>query len=257
MRRSIQRSALAAATAALLAAVVSSGLGARSADGPIERWEPRLERLDPARPAEYLELGEEIADGAKSVAERALARQLFGFAGALDPARLGQHAMLAIASVEDSEAGRDAARQKAWLLGGNRSARAALVESPAQLESLARAVSFHRRGEGSKALNALRQDNAEALLEKVGPVLCGGAEVFRKECKDHRSGDRFVDDVTVWSGVVVELGLRAGDSRSPGVDVRLLGDKALPEIDLEDPEATWGVDPVRPWWRRGRWTEAQ
>jgi len=234
-----------------------AGLAGRPADGPLDRWEQRLERLDPARPAAYLELGEEVADGGSSPAERALARQLFGLAGALDPSRLGRHAMLALASIEGSEPARDAARQKAWLLGGNRGARVAIVDDPRQLESLARAVSFHRRGEGAKALTALRQDGAEMLLERVGPVLCGGAEVFRKECRDHRSGDPFIDEVTIWSGIVVELGLRSGDTRSPGVDVRLLGDKALPEIDLEDPEATWGVDPLRPWWRRGRWTDAQ
>jgi len=241
---------------ALLAAVVAA-VAARPADGPVERWEPRLERLDPARPADYLALGEEVADAGATPAERLLARQLFGLAGALDPSRLGRHAMLALASVEETEAGRDAARQKAWLLGGNRGSRGALVEDPAQLEAFSRAVSLHRRGEGAKALNALRQDGAEALLERVGLVLCGGADVFRKECKDHRSGDPFVDEVAIWSGVVVELGLRSGDARSPGVDVRLLGDRALPEIDLDDPETTWGVDPVRPWWRRGHWTDAQ
>jgi len=240
-----------------LLAVLAAALAARPVAGPVDRWEPRLERLDPARPAEYLDLGEEVADAATTPAERALARQLFGLAGALDPSRLGRHAMLAIASVESTEADRDAARQKAWLLGGNRGERVTLLEDAAQLEALSRAVSFHRRGEGAKALNALRQDGAEALLERVGPVLCGGAEVFRKECKEHRSGEAFADEVTVWSGIVVELGLRSGDIRSPGVDVRLLGDRALPEIDLDDPEATWGVDPVRPWWRRGRWTEAQ
>jgi hypothetical protein len=241
---------------ALLAAVATA-LAARPADGPVDRWEPRLERLDPARPAEYLELGEEVADAAATPAERTLARQLFGLAGALDPSRLGRHAMLALASAETTDAARDAARQKAWLLGGNRGQRSALVEDPAQIEAFSRAVSFHRRGEGAKALTALRQDGAEALLERVGPALCGGAEVFRKECKDHRSGEAFVDEVTIWSGILVELGLRSGDARSPGVDVRLLGDRALPEIDLDDPEATWGVDPARPWWRRGGWTEAQ
>lgn len=245
------------ATAGVLAILVSAGLAGRPADGPLDRWEERLERLDPARPSEYLELGEEVADRGATPAERALSRQLFGLAGALDPARLGRHAMLALASTEASEADREAARQKAWLLGGNRGARLAIVDDPRQLESFSRAVSFHRRGEGAKALTALRQDDAEALLERIGPVLCGGAEVFRKECRDHRSGDAFIDEVTIWNGVVIELGLRSGDARSPGVDVRMLGDKPLPEIDLEDPEATWGVDPARPWWRRGRWTDAQ
>ena len=48
--------------------------------------------------------------------------------------------------------------------------------------------------------------------------------------------------------------------RSNGMQAYLpvaLGMLAAIRADLDDPETTWGVDPVRPWWRRGRWTDAQ
>ena len=128
------------------------------------------------------------------------------------------------------------------------------IAAPAQLEAFARALSYHRRGEGRKALNALKQDNADALLEQVGEVLAGGAEVFRNECRAMKPGAPAVaDEDTVSRGLYVELALRAGELRGAGLDLFLEGDAPLIEIDLADPEGTWGVDPRRPWWRNGAW----
>ena len=55
-----------------LAALASLAL----ATAPASRWDERLARLDPVRPMDYLELGEEVAERAESDDERRLARQL-------------------------------------------------------------------------------------------------------------------------------------------------------------------------------------
>ena len=241
--------------ALVIAAACVGGFGGAAAPGLPGRWESRLSRLDPVRPMDYLELGEEVADSATGADEKRLARELFGYAGALDPARLGRSAMLALASIAETDAERARALAAAELVGGRGAKRRRLSAEPAQLESLSRAISYHRRAEGRKALGALKQDNADELLEKVGEALAGGAQVFRDECKAMRPGALpLTDEETVARGVLVELALRAGELRAPGLDLALFGDEALPEIDLSDPESTWSVDPKRAWWRGGRWS---
>jgi hypothetical protein len=91
--------ALRAIVSTLAVVPVLLALAARPAPSAESRWDARLARLDPVRPMDYLELGEEVADQAGSDAERRLARELFGYAGALDPTRLGRSAMLALASI--------------------------------------------------------------------------------------------------------------------------------------------------------------
>lgn len=254
MRMSMRVRTVLVSAAALLAGGLGAGAAsvAPAADG---RWDARLARLDPVRPMDYLELGEEVADGAVAEADKRLARELYGLAGALDPSRLGRSAMLALASIADTPAERQRALAAAELVGGRGSRRNALTAEPAQLESLSRAISYHRRAEGRKALGALKQDDADALLEKVGDALAGGAQVFREECKAMRAGSPPVaDEDVIVRGHLVELALRNGEMRAPGLDLALLGDEPLIEIDLSDPESTWRVDPKRAWWRGGKWS---
>ena len=47
---------------AVLAAI--AGLAAQNAPSAASRWDTRLAALDPLRPMDYLELGEEVADAA-------------------------------------------------------------------------------------------------------------------------------------------------------------------------------------------------
>lgn len=240
-------------------ATIALGLGAMAAmPAPASfagAWDERLAALDPVRPMEYLELGEEVAEAAANDDERRLARELFGYAGALDPARLGRSAMLAIAATAENPAERQRALAAAELVGGRGKRRAGLVAEPAQIEALSRAISYHRRAEGRKALGVLRADDADALLEKVGDALSGGAQVFREECKAMKPGVAPVrDEDVIVRGHLVELALRNGDLRSPGLDLALFGDEPLVEIDLSDPESTWRVNPRQPWWRGGRWS---
>ena len=249
------RSTIVLLLAVIFACTCFGGAAASRPSAGVDRWEQRLARLDPVRPIDYLELGEEVADSAATRAERRLARELFGLAGALDSARLGRSAMLALASIAESDAEYLRAVAAAELVGGRGAKRWTLVAEPAQLEALARAISYHRRAEGRKALAALKQDNADDLLSSVGGALAGDADVFRDECKSMKPGSQPVaDEDMVVRGILVELALRSGDLRTPGLDMALFGDVALPEIDLSDPQSTWNVDPKRAWWRGGKWS---
>jgi hypothetical protein len=217
-------------------------------------WEARLARLDPVRPLDYLELAEEIADAARDEDERALARQLFGLAGALDPSRLGRSAMLALATLARDDSERQRALAAAELVGGRGLAREEARVDPAQIESLARSFSYHRRGDGRRALAALRQGGGEELLDAIGAALPAGAEAYREECKAMRGASPVLPDAdTILRQYEIELALREGRSRAVSLDLALLGDDPLVEVDLSNPGALWGVDPSRPWWREGAW----
>lgn len=248
------------ACAAMMAATALSAMGAglpgtqAAGASAASRWKDRLSRLDPLRPLDYLELGEEVADTAADEADRELARQLFGFAGALDPERLGRSAMLALAALAGDASARTRAEAAAELVGGKGVVRQALRVEPMQLEALARSFSFHRRGDGRRAQAALRQNGADALLEAIGPRLPGGAQGYRDECAAMRtSGVSLVDAEMVRRQLEIELALRRGELRGLSLDAALRGDAPLVEIDLADPKALWGVDPTRPWWRDGAW----
>jgi hypothetical protein len=218
------------------------------------RWQDRLLRLDPLRPLDYLELGEEVADAASGDDERELARQLFGLAGALDTERLGRSAMLALAALAVDGTERARAEAAAELVGGKGVVREGLRFDSAQIEALSRSFSHHRRGDGRRAQAALRQNGADTLLEAIGPRLPGGAQGYRDECAAMRAaGVSVVDPDMVRRQLEVELALRRGELRGLSLDAALRGDAPLIEIDLGDPRALWGVDPSRPWWRDGSW----
>jgi hypothetical protein len=220
-------------------------------------WGARLAQLDPLRPLDYLELGEEVADLARTDDERVLASQLFGLAGALDTARLGRSAMLAMASLATDAGERERALAAAELVGGRGASRVVQAVDPVQVEALSRSFSFYRRGDGRRALTALRQGGAEALLEQIGSRLPGGAEGYRRECEAMRtSGALPFDSEMVRRQFELELALRRGELRSVSLDVVLHGDEPLLEIDLSDSRALWKVDPARTWWREGGWRDS-
>lgn len=219
------------------------------------RFAARLALLDPLRPLDYLALGEEVADSARSGEDLDLARQLFGFAGALDTERLGGSAMLALAAIAPGDAERVRAQSAAELLGGRAAVRRSERYEAAQIDALARCFSFHRRGDGRRALSALKQNGAERLLERIGARLPGGAQGFRDECAAMRGGGVPISDPDmIRRQLELELAMRRGETRSLSLDVALDGDEPLPELDLADPKSLWGVDPSRAWWRNGGWS---
>jgi len=265
MKRAIGRP-VAAGAFVVAAALAAAGARAPEAPGPVpaaqaarqraaDGWEARLARLDPLRPLDYLELAEEVADAARDDDDaRALARQLFGLAGALDPGRLGRSAMLALATLARDEPERQRALAAAELVGGRGLAGEEMRVDSAQIESLARSFSHHRRGDGRRALAALRQGGGEELLDAVGAALPGGAEAYRQDCRQMRGASPVLPDADMVARQhEIELALRKGRARPVSLDIALLGDDPLVEIDLADPRALWGVDPARPWWRDGAW----
>ncbi|MFM7051732.1 MAG: hypothetical protein ACKOYN_06325 [Planctomycetota bacterium] len=248
---------------AVVAAVLLSAAGEARPEGA-ERWKDRLERLDPLDPLGYLELAEEVADAAEREDERRLAAELYGLAGALDVPRLGRSAMLGLSSLAREPAERARTLAAAAILGASHGGSAAASAEPLsqatdqQIDALARAFSYHRRGDGRRAMNALRQSGADELLEAVGPVLPGGAAAFRDECRAMRSGGGpGADPETARAQMLIELALRQGRAAPLGVEMALTGDRPLVEVDLSDPQSVWRVDPRRPWWRNGGWASSQ
>lgn len=250
----------------VLTVLASMLLGGASVSRPAQadRWTARLERLDPLNPIGYLELAEEVADSAQDDAERRLAAELYGLAGALDVARFGRSAMLGLASLAADPAERARALAAAAILGASAGGAPSVPADPVslateqQIDALARAFSYHRRGDGRRALTALRQSGADELLEAIGPVLPGGAAAFRDECRAMRSGGGpGADPDTARAQMFIELALRQGRAATLGIEMALTGDRPLVEVDLSDPASVWRVDPRRPWWRNGGWASSQ
>ena len=126
-------------TALLAGALACTLFGAASSAriNTVQRdWDARLAVLDPLRPYDYFELAEEVADAATTDAERGLARELFGYAGALDTDRLGRSALLALASMAPTARERDRAMAAAEIIGGRGGALQSFRPDAEQVESL-------------------------------------------------------------------------------------------------------------------------
>ncbi|MHC5002160.1 MAG: hypothetical protein ACYTJ0_03475 [Planctomycetota bacterium] len=244
-------------------------LGPTSAQesGPVARdaapeWGERLEALRPGRPMEYFELAEEIADAAVEEVDRRLARELFGLAGVLDPARLGPSACLALADLETREHAKRRLRALAMLLSqrtglawpGDEGAGAA-AGSTAAVMAVVESFSLYRRGLGSRALAALRRPGAMELLRSIGHLLPGGVDRFTEDCRVYRGGHGVpqltADDHTML--LRIEDALLGGGERRWSGQLLLSGGQPLVEVDPDRLASMLGVDPARPFFRRGRW----
>ena len=186
-------SVLVAAAAAWWPQPAGESGGAADAGVGSEQWEQRLEALSPADPMAYLELAEEVADGAGDESQIALARHLFGLAGALDPRRLGRSSCLAIADLEPNEY----AKRRLLALGAllDRRPGGLGAQQPGTVEEIhaeaalavSEAISFYRSGDGVRALKLLRRPGAMDLLETWGEVVFhGGATRFVEDCRLYR-----------------------------------------------------------------------
>lgn len=184
-----------AAMVVLAGAVAARGQEAPAdagGDSPAPRWTSRLEALVPEKPEMYLELGEEVADGASAGEETALARQLYGLAFVLDLADGGSSevaaaACLALASVESSGG------TKRWLhaLAGSVDRRYAQADwtvvaarGPSEQTALAAATALGlaRSGEGNRAREIVRDRSVLDLItayERVMSTTGNTGAVFR------------------------------------------------------------------------------
>jgi hypothetical protein len=251
-----------------LAMLIATGLGARQVPAG-SRWAERLTALDPARPLDYFLLAEEVADAARDAEERELARTLYGLAGALDAERLARSAALGIAGLTTDGVNEERTRLRllglAVLLSPDEGGPAVGLfagrgrpSGPAAV-ALSEAFSHLRRGQGPRALAAVRAPEPAALLERYAIRLPGGAERFREDGRAYRSGLRpaFAPGQRRAMLEIEEAVLAsAGESRGRGWSSFLVetGGRPLLEVDATRIEEAFAVDPRRPWWRDGRWS---
>lgn len=225
-------------------------------------WDARLEQLRPQEPGRYLELAEEIEDAATSVVERELAKHLYALAGALEPERLGRSACLALAGMEEDEQVKRRLKALAALLPG--AAGGVVLEtsmatadwSPAAAAAVGDALSYYRRGDGPRALAALKAPGANALLQQYGRMLPGGYARFMEDCKAYKGQQApTLSSADVIRMLRFESSILAGRERSWSSEAMLTGAPALIEIDPMQLEESLGVDASRPLYRKGRWVE--
>ncbi len=227
---------------------------------PANRWEARLAALDPTNPLAYFELAEDIADDHVDEAQRDLARHLFALAGVLDPARLGRSASLALADMEDREHVKRQLLALAALLderggvaGWGQPDEVPQISASAAV-AVGEALSYYRRGRGSRALAVLEKPGAMALLESAGGVLRGGARRFVEDCKLYRGRRKpTVTEDDLRRMLQLEAAVLAGVDRAWSGELLLGRGRPLVEVDPDNLQQTLGVDASRPYYRRGRW----
>lgn len=225
-----------------------------------EKWNDRLELLDPSRPLDYFELAEEIADGAQTVNERALARELFGLAGLLDRETFGWSAALAIADLESLPASRQRLLAAAELLADSdqvdQSSKRARDTSREGRLAFCRALGALRRGDSARARRHLDKADAKVAMEEFIFILPGGGQRFENDLQVYSGGLRpDLSGQEIESHLVAESMALAPREASWSVMLRATQSASLLVIDLDRLDRLFGVDPTRPFWREGRWVD--
>lgn len=225
-------------------------------------WNVRLEQLRPQEPERYLELAEEVEDAADSQSDRDLAKRLYALAGALEPERLGRSACLALAQMEEDEQLKRRLKALAALLpgvtGGVVMESSAIVTdwTPAAAAAAGEAMSYYRRGDGMRALAALKEPGSDALLQQFGRMLPGGYARFIEDCKAYRGQQApTLSSADVIRMLRFEASILSGRERSWANEALLTGAPALIEVDPMQLQESLGVDASRPLHRNGRWVE--
>lgn len=230
-------------------------------------WTQRLEALDPGDPIGYFLLAEEMADSAGGSGDVELARQLFALSAVLAPDRLGRSACIALADLADEQRVRRRYIALASLLtpGGGVGAgawgdRVAPSRPPwvdpdaAAVLALCDALSFHRRGHGTRATSRLTRGDAVALLQSLShalpsdtvSALMGGSQTPRA---------RLYQPTQTVRMLYVEAALLAGTQRTWSSDLVLTQRNSLIEVDPDRLEEALDVDASRPRYRNGRWVQ--
>ena len=244
------------------AAALSLAFAPHAADGWRAELDRRLAALRPERSAEYLALAEDVMDRASAAptpdVDRALARQLASLAGALDVREMGRSAALFLVDHAAADADRSRMLALAMLLDPSSDARVEAAERSEAVMSLVRAFALYRRGEGTRAKEALASSGAAALLERHPEILKGGSARFRADCEAMRtSGAPAMAQSQVDGLHSLAAGSIAGAPRSWSEALARVGAGPLPEVDLNDPRGLFGVDPNRCVWDGKGWTERQ
>ncbi len=235
--------------------------------GLAERWGARLAALNPAKPVDYFLLAEEVGDESRDAPGRALARRLYGLAGALDPDHLGSSAALALASLEgpairteQALAGRWKAAARRWegsRVSRNRFPAGRIADARPSLRlELAETLVLYRRGLGPKLIDMLKRTDLRELFDSLIMSLPGGegflarAEGFVKGTPPDL-GQGEADALWRLERAVLDPG---SGRWSDGI---ALGGN-LPAVDpaLGSPAEIFGEDPGKALWRDGRWVSS-
>lgn len=230
-------------------------------------WDARLAALDPARPLEYLELAEEVADALPATGgddDRRLARRLFALAGLIDRERLARSAALGLLALETDRLERQRLDAVARLLAPTSMVEAAVTEriDPAAAVALSEAFSALRIGRGTRGTTALRPPAASALLDRFGPALPGGGQRLREDLKVFTAGSMRpeIDRARREAMFAIDDAILAGAAERPdgrlSTDLARGGDAPLLEVDVTRLETVFGTDLARPVWRDGQWVAA-
>ena len=187
-------------------------------------------------------------------ADRALARHLAALAGAVDIRATGRSAALFLLEHAPLGADRSRLRAVASLLDPSSDRVVEAEERAGAAMALLQAFSHYRRGEGGRAKEWLERAGAAALLDRQPAVLPGGSARFRAECDAMRqSGPPVVTPSQVEALHALVAAAASGEPRSWSEAIVLEGASPLPELNVSDPGAVFGVDPRASVWRGGAW----
>ena len=247
---------------ALLALAQAAGPAGVPPVAPAPWLDARLSALRPERPAAYIDLAEDLMDRAAGSAtpdaDRALARRLAALAGAIDIRGTGRSAALFLLEHAPLDADRSRLRAIASLLDPSADRAVEAEERAAAASALLQAFSHYRRGEGGRAREWLDRAGAAALLDRHPAVLPGGSARFRAECDAMRqSGPPLVAPAQVEALHALVAAATSGEPRSWSEAIVLEGESPLPELNVSDPGAVFGVDPRASVWRGGAWTSPE
>jgi len=225
-----------------------------------KRMNDRLEALHPDDPMAYFELAEEIADIAESRDGYALARHLFGLAGALAPDRIGRSACLALADLESDPQEKQRLMALSSLLDERAGGGALYVPdraatAPSQTaRTIVNAFSYFRRGEGTKTRALVDDEHVLRALDEHAQLIPGGVDRFLHDARLYRDGTRpDLQDAELRQMLYLELALLTGENRQWSTELALTNGEPLIEVDPNQLARTFGIDPDRPLYRDGRW----
>jgi hypothetical protein len=198
--------------------------------------------------------------------DRDLAKRLYALAGALEPERLGRSACLALAGMEEDEQAKRRLKALAALLpgmgagAGGGVAVAATASAPewsaAAATAVGDALSYYRRGDGPRAMIALKAPGADVLMQQYGRMLPGGYARFIEDCKAYKGQQApTLSSADLIRMLRFESSILAGRERSWSSEALLTGGPALIEVDPMQLQESLGVDASRPLYRQGRWLE--
>lgn len=242
---------------ASLVLLIGVCLHAMTASEASDPWTERLEQLDPSRPLEYFELGEEIADVAEAhSAEERLSLELFALAGQLDFKRLGRSSILAIGHFTSNPNQKRRLLDAAELLSDHRLFKPEVAAERGS--ALQDQVAF---GMMLGALRLERWDDARTLLENPGVM------ALLLEHGDLLGLDPATLALELESGrvsvigelkrhLLVEWSVHDRSGLDWAVELEVSNGMPLTVIDLGDMETLLGADVKRPYWRNGSWSDS-